>query len=182
MHFQCLACNDLTGFIYTRQLKCLQPWPYILRWSYWIYLTFGNSALFLVFLLIFNGNNESFLYFTAYACFPKSMPFRMSFTFLIPGEETCWTSLKLRTSSGEERPCYMSGIWRQGWEVWWPSFRVKEEGRREEERENRVQGDESNLSHPVIKGRLIVADTTCGKWMTLTVTVICQDWPQKRQT
>lgn len=84
---------------------------------------------------------------------------------------------------GEKRPCYMSGIWRQDWEVW-PSFRVKEEGRKEgrRKRENRAQGDEGDLSHPVIKGRLIVADTTSGKWITLTVTVICQDWPQKWQT
>lgn len=54
--------------------------------------------------------------------------------------------------------------------------------RRREERENRAQGAEGDLSYPTIKGRLIVADNTCGKRCTLTVTVICQDWSQKWET
>lgn len=81
----------------------------------------------------------------------------------------------------KETPCYMSGIWTQSWEAW-PSLRVREEWRMEEESENRAQGGENDLSHPVISGRLIVPDSTCGKWCTLTIAVICQDWPQKWQT
>lgn len=49
VHFQCLACIDLTVFIYTRQLKCFQPYPYILRWNYGIYFSFGNSIFFICF-------------------------------------------------------------------------------------------------------------------------------------
>lgn len=117
---------------------------------------------YIIYLLLFNGNNELFLYFTAYACFLNSIPFGISFNFwslvrIHPAVIQNWEHLV-----EEQRPCYMSRIWGQGWEVW-PSFRVKEERRREGEREKEAEVDESDLSHPVIKGNPFFADITYRK-------------------
>lgn len=103
------------------------------------------------------------MYFTAYTCFVNSISFGISFNFwflviIHAAVAQSWEHL-----AEEERPCYMSRIWGQGWGVW-PSFEVKEERRKEGEREKRAEVGESNLSHPVIKGNLIFADTTYRKW------------------